>query len=139
MQALYICDDFTNCELCGKTNLKCTVGLLSPEEIVHWGRCCAAKYGNMDLHTSKAVENSASQFKAQAKRTIQFKAEQACQYQAKLKEIHRVMPVGKFTFAEKRGAIQALTQELNQAKEKAALEFAEEQGLTKEILEKVLA
>ena len=59
---LGITDEVTTCDCCGRSNLKCTVGLETPDgATVYYGRDCAGRavYGrkspkNTDLVTSRA-------------------------------------------------------------------------------------
>ena len=44
MKALYITDEITTCECCGRSELKATVAMqLSDGGILHYGRTCAAR------------------------------------------------------------------------------------------------
>jgi hypothetical protein len=44
MKALYITDEITTCECCGRSELKATVAMqLSDGDILHYGRTCAAR------------------------------------------------------------------------------------------------
>ena len=64
MNVLGITDERTECECCGKTNLKCTVAIEDSEgtgNIVYFGRDCASRkiHGNNKSGNVKAVESLA--------------------------------------------------------------------------------
>jgi hypothetical protein len=68
MRILGITDERTECDCCGKTNLKCTVALEKVDaegngtgEIVYFGRDCAARtlHGNNKSKNVKRVESLA--------------------------------------------------------------------------------
>lgn len=59
---LGITDEITNCDCCGRSNLKCTVALESETgDIVHYGRDCAGKaiYGRKSAKNTKVTEDKA--------------------------------------------------------------------------------
>lgn len=56
MKILGITDEFTTCDCCGKSNLKCTVALENEAgDTVYYGRTCAARA----IYGSKSAKNVA--------------------------------------------------------------------------------
>ena len=76
-------DDVTECERCGKVDLRGTVivEVLDPDgnviEVAHWGTTCAAKYGKVKVSVVKAAVRAAEVAAREAEREARRAAEDA--------------------------------------------------------------
>lgn len=138
MTPLFICDEITDCDHCGKSNLKCTVALydetLRTDGVVYYGRTCASPY--MRSKTPNAIENEVKSMSASLKQEVQFTAEKSIEYSNRLKEIHAKYKMNEFS--KKKVELNQLRELLNKAKEKAIIKLSETKGIPVELIKKVV-
>lgn len=96
MKFLGITEEFTTCDCCGKSNLKCTVAFERNDgEVVHYGRTCAARNTGKPLAKWQGEHRKEQEVRAQ-KVWQEFRASaESIAYEAKLAEGHRLGLAGK--------------------------------------------
>lgn len=90
MKYLGITEEFTTCDCCDKSNLKCTVAFeTESHDILYYGRTCAARNTGKPLKDWQSEYKKELNEKKRAARKEIFNSKEHIEYHARLEEAHR--------------------------------------------------